>query len=435
MIVSDSIVFWLALCVDTSILFYYALRATKNNSVRAELGYFQCFIHRSFSLVLFLITVLTICQMQAQKRVDLKAKQQISAYKRVRVLLKTIPKSAHEPLLIGTTGKKLQLYDDAILFKRINNGMAFKVQQKHGHLSVNGKKYRQHKLSIASKDGHMCFADKQYDGIISLVLHKNELLIINEVPIEEYICSVLRTESWPGWPLEVNKVFAITSRTYVASMIDEAKKTGRPYDVHNCNRHQTYQGVHDKKILKDAVKQTDGVIMSYNQKPILAMFDSCCGGVVPADVQGVNFSDAPYLARSYACMYCKPCNIYSWQVSFSYDELTEKLKQYLPKKARVSHIVVAKQDRAGLVQEVFIQCGKKRSCADGKQLYSAFKEVKSFCYTITKDKKGVTFNGRGYGHHIGLCQWGAREMVRAGFDCRSILRFYYPGVTFSTLTK
>ncbi len=373
--------------------------------------------------------------MQAKTKLASKQHQQQSAYKRVRVLLKTIPTSANEPLLIGTTGKQLQLYDDAISLKRIKNGAALKVQQKNGQLFVNSKKYRQQKLIIASKDGHICFADKQYDGIISLVLHKNELLIINEVPIEEYICSVLRTESWPGWPLEVNKVFAITSRTYVVSMIDEAKKIARPYDVHNCNRHQTYQGVHDKKILKDAVKQTEGLIMAYNQKPIIAMFDSCCGGVIPADVQGVNFSDAPYLARSYACTYCKPCNIYSWQVSFSYDQLTEKLKQHLPKKARVSHILVSKQDRAELVQEVFIQCGKKRAYVDGKKLYSAFKEVKSFCYTITKDAKGVTFNGRGYGHHIGLCQWGAREMVRAGFDYRSILKFYYPGVTFSTIKR
>jgi stage II sporulation protein D len=340
-----------------------------------------------------------------------------------------------EPLLIGTTGKKLQLYDDTISLKRINNETALKVQLKKGHLFVNGKKYRQHKLSIASKDGHMRFADKQYDGIISLVLHKNELLIINEVPLEEYICSVLRTESWPGWPLEVNKLFAITSRTYVISMIDEAKKTGRLYDVHNCNRHQTYQGVHDKKILKDAVKQTEGIIMTYNQKPIIAMFDSCCGGIVPADMQGVNFVDAPYLARTTACTYCTHCKIYSWQASFSYDELTDKLKQYLPKKAQVSHIVITKRDKAGLAQELLIQCGKKKTYIDGKQLYSAFKEIKSFCYTITKDKKGITFNGRGYGHHIGLCQWGAREMVRCGWDYRSILKFYYPGIIFSTLAK
>jgi stage II sporulation protein D len=388
----------------------------------------------SCNLLLLLVTALTMCQTQAQTKVDSKSTQQATSYTIVRVLLKTVPASAHEPLLIGTTGKKLQLYDDVTSLKKINNVVALKVQQKKGQLFVNGKKYRQHKLYVASQDGHMRCDDRHYDGIISLVLYKHELLIINEVPLEEYICSVLRTESWPGWPLEVNKLFAITSRTYVISMIDEAKKTGRLYDVHNCNRHQTYQGVHDKKILKDAVKQTEGVIMTYNKKPIIAMFDSCCGGVVPADMQGVNFTDAPYLARTAACTYCTHCKIYSWQASFSYEELTAKLKQYLPKKARVTNIVITKHDKAGLAQQLLIQCGSKKTYIDGKQLYSAFKEIKSFCYTITKDKKGITFNGRGYGHHIGLCQWGAREMVRCGFDYRSILKFYYPEIRIEKLS-
>lgn len=383
-------------------------------------------------LLLLIVCVTPLYARRSTSSVD--QLQQTTAYTTVRVLLKTVPASVHEPLRIGTTGKKLQLYDDNRSLKKTNNVAALKVQQKKGHLLVNGKKYQQGKLYVASQDGHMQCDDRHYDGIISLVLYKHELLIINEVPIEEYICSVLHTESWPGWPLEVNKLFAITSRTYVISMIDEAKKTGRLYDVHNCNRHQTYQGVHDKKILKDAVKQTEGVVMTHNKKPIIAMFDSCCGGIVPANMQGVNFSDAPYLARPYACTYCKPCKIYSWKASFNYDELTERLKQYLPKKARVTNIVIVKHDKAGLAQQLLIQCGKKKIYIDGKQLYSAFKEIKSFCYSITKDKKGITFNGRGYGHHIGLCQWGAREMVRSGWDYKSILKFYYPNVGFVKLS-
>ena len=57
----------------------------------------------------------------------------------------------------------------------------------------------------------------------------------------------------------------------------------------------------------------------------------------------------------------------------------------------------------------------------------------STIFTIKKEKDTFTLNGRGYGHHLGLCQWGAREMVRDGWDYRRILKFYYPGITFKKI--
>ncbi len=63
-----------------------------------------------------------------------------------------------------------------------------------------------------------------------------------------------------------------------------------------------------------------------------------------------------------------------------------------------------------------------------------FKEIKSFCFNIKKKSGKIIFNGRGFGHHLGLCQWGAREMVRDGWDYKQILAFYYPSTNFMRLT-
>ena len=60
------------------------------------------------------------------------------------------------------------------------------------------------------------------------------------------------------------------------------------------------------------------------------------------------------------------------------------------------------------------------------QMYRLSNKIKSYVYKITKKGKKIIFKGKGFGHHIGLCQWGAREMVRVGFDYREILSFYYP---------
>ena len=86
---------------------------------------------------------------------------------------------------------------------------------------------------------------------------------------------------------------------------------------------------------------------------------------------------------------------------------------------------IVKKDKAGLVEEVIIHARKKITLA-GKKVYNLLKEVKSFCYSITRKKNKIILNGRGYGHHLGLCQWGAREMVRDGWDYKKILLFYFP---------
>ena len=87
-----------------------------------------------------------------------------------------------------------------------------------------------------------------YHGSVCIARYKGNYLLINHVPLEEYLFSVLNSESWPGWPLEVNRAFAITSRSYVIAMIMNGKKNDKPYHVifggvkgQHCSRcgHQT----------------------------------------------------------------------------------------------------------------------------------------------------------------------------------------------------
>lgn len=70
----------------------------------------------------------------------------------------------------------------------------------------------------------------------------------------------------------------------------------------------------------------------------------------------------------------------------------------------------------------------------GEKMYSVFKEIKSFYFNVSKKGEKILFTGRGYGHHRGLCQWGAHEMVRHGWNHEKILEFYYPGTEFAKLT-
>ncbi|MGB8366803.1 MAG: SpoIID/LytB domain-containing protein [Candidatus Babeliales bacterium] len=289
-------------------------------------------------------------------------------------------------------------------------------------------------LYLTSLDGTILFNDATYHGSFVLKKDKQKIQCINYLDIENYVFSVLRTESWPGWPVEINKALAIASRSYVIAQAIGARKNGRLYDVKNTNEHQTYNGIHTSPIIKQAVKETKGMLLGFNNEPIMAMFDSCCGGIVPAGIADIDFAKAPYLARDYACTFCKNCKIYTWQASYEhtiFEKLLRKEKQVLD---RLKEVKITKKDKAGLVSEVLCKGAKKWVAFSGKKLYSLFKEIKSFCFTIKKEGNDILVKGRGFGHHLGLCQWGAREMVRNGWDYKRILQFYYPKTQLMHLT-
>lgn len=322
------------------------------------------------------------------------------------------------------------------------------IVAKKGELYANGKRFMGTKMIIAPKNGHTEFGGNIYQGTFNVVIwpadsenkktakrnkQEKKALIVNSVDVEDYIFAVVRSESWPNWPLEVNKVFAIACRSYVIAMCMRAKKTGLPYHIRNTNKHQKYDGFHTCPIIRRAIEETRGVFLAYDQVPIIAMFDSCCGGVIPAHVAHMNFDDAPYLARDYACTHCKRCKIYSWETSIAMAEFENMLKNKKKKIGKVKGIKVAKKDKAGLVREVTVRDSKKAVKLTGKEMYSLINDVKSYCFTVTKNYDTIEIKGRGYGHHVGLCQWGAREMVRDGWDYKRILEFYYPGTEFMQL--
>ncbi len=286
-------------------------------------------------------------------------------------------------------------------------------QEECGHLSVNGLDYL---------------------GSLMIAIEDEKILLINSVSMDDYLVGVLRSEGWPGWSLETNKVLAIAVRTYVIARIVQARAQKLPYHIKNSIHHQKYDG-HRKKnkqdlILYEAVKETHNIFLGYKGKPIDAMFDSCCGGIIPAKMTGYDFVKAPYLARKKECTWCKSSWIYNWSAPYSRDELKKTLEKNGIVCKRIDDVQIAGYDKAGLVTKVAFISGKEKIYVSVKKMYSIFSNIKSFCFTVKKQNENFVFQGKGYGHHIGLCQWGAMNMVKQGHDFKRVLEFYYPGATF-----
>jgi stage II sporulation protein D len=294
-------------------------------------------------------------------------------------------------------------------------------------------------ITIKPLSGELSVGKYSYAGSLNIIYKDNTWYLVNGVDLEYYVGSVLASESWPGWPLEVNILLAIVLRTYVIAKRIEARKKRKPgqvfiYDVLNTNMHQTYRGSHKHKILWQAVEETRGIVLTHKQKPILAMYDACCGGIIPANIKHIDFSNKPYLARSYACEFCKNSCTYAWDALYSHTDVIHFIKLHAENITTVKRMYIASTDKAGLVQEIAIHSNKKPIRLPVKKIYSHFKKIKSYAFSVKKQPQGYLFEGKGYGHHLGLCQWGARKMIELGWNWTDILKFYYPEVEFMLIT-
>ncbi|HJZ24499.1 MAG TPA: SpoIID/LytB domain-containing protein [Candidatus Babeliales bacterium] len=300
-------------------------------------------------------------------------------------------------------------------------------------LFVNGKECPLLKFFCQSVRGSIVFRDNEYAGRFSVEIYQKKIYVINIIDLEDYIYAVLKTESWPGWPLEINKVQAIVSRTYALAKILEAQKTGLPYHIKNTNAHQTYEGLHTSYNLQQAVDATQNIFIAHKKKPIVAMFDSCCGGIIPHRMKGFNFRHAPYLARNYACTFCSNAKVFNWSVYYSDSELTEISRALGKPCKKIVKAYIDGCDGAGLVRRFIIKSDKGNVALIGNNVYAQLKKIKSNLFNVTQDRNGYLFRGKGYGHHVGLCQWGARELVSRGWLVEQIIDFYYPKTTLMKL--
>lgn len=305
---------------------------------------------------------------------------------------------------------------------------------------LNGKKQPQEILYIKPRTGSAIVKGNQYKGAFAIVLSGQNLLLINHIDLEQYVASVLPHEGWPSWSDEMNKALCIVVRTYgIYKLLEERKMRQKksiilPYDIRSTNIHQTYKGMKDDAKYSRIATETKGLILSYNGLPILAMFDACCGGVIPARITGIDFEKAPYLKRTYPCLHCQDCKAFKWQVNYSILEVENTLKREYKRLSRLREMRIESVDGGLLVNTVKLRIPAVHEMS-GKKFKALFKKLKSRCFTLEKKGQEYIFTGSGLGHHIGLCQWGANTLVKSGWGYLEVLKFYYPGATVMKLKQ
>ncbi|MDA3899744.1 MAG: SpoIID/LytB domain-containing protein [Spirochaetes bacterium] len=284
---------------------------------------------------------------------------------------------------------------------------------------------------IESWSAPLVVNNKPYRGMIELHNVTGKIYVINVVKMESYIMGVVSSEMSPSWHTEAIKAQAVAARTYAFYTLSN-KKTVSLYDLDATTKFQVYKGMSaESENSNNAVKETTGQILSYNNKPILALFHSTSGGRIINNKYVWNGEDLPYLVDK-AVPYGKSSPHYSWSTQIGLYEIRKLLDSRYTNVGAVTGLSFKKHQ--GRVVEIIITHKNGRVKMSGNEFRMMFPggKIKSQFFTAKRTKDGLHLDGHGWGHGVGMCQYSAKEMAELGKSYKDILNFFYEGITITT---
>lgn len=299
-------------------------------------------------------------------------------------------------------------------------------------ITVGEKLFETKKLRIVSSTDITIYTETKkgrFRGSLDINIEKDgSFLVINRLGLESYVKGVLFHEISDKWPIEATKAQAIATRTYALYKMNENVK--KNFDVTSDIFSQVYGGKTAERFRTDiAANYTQGQVMVYNGKIIPAFFHSNSGGFTE-DANQVWGIDLPPL-KGRESPYSQGMPHYQWKRNFQSSEVQKILEKSGIHTGTIKNISVAQRNKSGRVKELIIEArdGKKTKLS-GIQFRNALGPNLVLSNKYEVEMKGYYFDliGNGWGHGVGMCQWGAYNMAKDRHSYDEILKFYYPGV-------
>lgn len=252
--------------------------------------------------------------------------------------------------------------------------------------------------------------------------------VVNEVLLEDYLKSVVPSESPASWPQQSLQAQAMAARTYAVANWGKNKADG--FDMNDDTSDQVYKGMStEHPATQEAVAATRSQIITYGNKPITALFFSASGGHTDSskEVWGV---DLPYIQP--VPDFDQAASRYRWTLSRSETQLRAALAELGHHVGTIRQIEAIEHTPHDRVKQLKIVGSQGSVVVDGNRFRFAAK-LYSTKFTVKASGGNFTFNGGGWGHALGMSQWGARQMALDGFKAPEIVKHYYQGVDIQSL--
>ena len=266
---------------------------------------------------------------------------------------------------------------------------------------------------------------------------------LQTVTIAEYLPGVLRAEMPPTFSLEALKAQAVAERTYICYQMEKGAKSAHPDadvcdDAACCSAYLSEADARQKwgdsfalyeEKIQDAVAATDGAVMLYDGEPIMAVFHSSSAGKTAA-CSDVWSAELPYLVSVESPETADSVPNYYSVRTFSHDEFKRIFAAAHPD-ADFGGTWVSdrRENSSGRVERITVG-GVEVTGSEMRNLYG----LRSACFTV-EIGDAVTFHVTGYGHGVGMSQYGAQELAEKGKNWQEILNWYYTDITVGGYTN
>ncbi|MCM3635249.1 stage II sporulation protein D [Paenibacillus camelliae] len=276
----------------------------------------------------------------------------------------------------------------------------------------------------------------QKEPVITVLLSNENT--VEQVPLEQYVLGVSLAELPGSFEYEAIKAQMMAIRTYIVRRILQAERSEekQSYIVTDTTSDQVYLSIEEVKAYEadypepyekfvKALEETKGKIISYENEPIDALFFSTSNGYTE-NSDAVWGQEVAYL-RSVASPWDEALSpSYESEVSISFNELYERLNLKESRRNGSVNITKVERTESGRIESLTVN----GASFTGKELREKLAlSSTDMMWTIDKQQESVTFICYGYGHGVGLSQWGANGMAKAGYLAEDIITHYYTGVS------
>ena len=348
--------------------------------------------------------------------------------KDIKILLKIFHKRRN---IIIKNSKGLYLnHDYSKKYKQLQ------IRKRDHHLLCNDKIYDSISIQPAKRDATAFitrFGRKTYQGDFTISLKSNHFYIINTTSLNAYLEGVVGAELGDSFNIETLKAQAVAARSYFF----KARKKYSNFNIDACDtggNFQVYKGAEwiGPKTRKAVYLTKDEILLSSNND-FVPYYHSTCGGMLllPEEAWGDVRIDSASIIRRYdgsrESSNCAISPYYKWDAELEKTKIIDALSSQLEKEVNDVKFVI---NGKGILQNVILLSHNNRIAIKGFKFKSLLEKegissIRSVRLSVKEDGRDLYFKGKGFGHLVGMCQWGAEFMARKGMGYREILRFYF----------
>jgi stage II sporulation protein D len=276
---------------------------------------------------------------------------------------------------------------------------------------------------------------REYPAVLELVGTPTGIAVVNELPLEDYVAGVLRAEANERWPLEALRAQAVVARTY--AVYHRLIGAGKPYHLLASTAHQLYAGrVAGTSPVWVAVQDTQGQVLRWEGEVFPAFYHTESGGYTEDPRTVFAARNMPAL-KPVVCPFSAGSPHFYWSLDLPLGDLATVLTRNGLDVGRITAIEVTERTASLRAVSVAVRGTRGSVQLRGNDLRRmvGYDTLKSTLFAVAVDGRVAHFAGRGYGHGVGMCQWGAKGMAEQGYGVREILRYYYPGAMLGLLDR